>query len=88
MLELLSSHLYELFWVFAVLCVLVFYIRCKKRLRAFLLGGVTGLTTLCLLHFFGEAIGYAPSLNLTNLALSVLLGVPGAVLVMAVHFFG
>lgn len=88
MLELLSSHLYELFWTFAVLCVLVFYIRCKKRIRAFLLGCVTGITALCLLHWFGDAIGFAPSLNLTNLALSALLGVPGAALVMAVHFFG
>ena len=87
MLELLSSHLYELFWTFALLCALVFYIRCKKRIRAFLLGCVTGITALCLLHFFGDAIGYAPSLNLTNLALSALLGVPGAALVMAAHFF-
>ena len=87
MLEFLSYHLYELFWVFAVLCALIFYIRCKKRIRAFLLGCVTGLAALLLLHCFGNAIGCAPNLNTANLAVSALLGVPGAALVMASQYF-
>ncbi len=74
------GHTYLLFWTFAILCVLLFYIRHKKRIRTFLLGSVTGLASLILLHLFGDAIGYAPTLSLTNLALAVFLGIPGTAL--------
>lgn len=60
----------------AGLILLIFYIRQKKRIRTFLLGSICGVTTLTLLHFFGGFIGYAPTLNLFNLLLSAILGVP------------
>lgn len=88
MTEFLTDHLYWLFWLFAVLCALLFYLHHKKRIRAFLLGSASGITALLLLHFFGDAIGYAPSLCAANLALSALLGVPGTALLVAVHYFG
>jgi hypothetical protein len=58
-----------------------------KRIRAFLLGSVTGLASLLLLHLFGKGIGFAPTLSTANLALSALLGIPGTLLLMAAHFF-
>ena len=87
-MEFFTHHIYALFWVFAVLCMLLFYIRHKKRIRAFLLGGSAGLLSLVLLHFFGERIGHAPHFSAANLLLSVLLGVPGTLLTMAAHFWG
>ena len=85
--EFWEAHTYALLWCFAGLCALLFYMHHKKRIRAFLLGSITGLTALVLLHCFGDAIGYAPTLSTANLALSALLGVPGTALIMAAHYF-
>lgn len=86
MTEFLTNHLYALFWAFLGLCLFWLYLHHKKRIRAFLLGSVTGLASLLVLHFFGDAIGFAPTLSGTNLALSALLGVPGTALLVAAHF--
>lgn len=87
-MEFLANHTYALFWGFAALCAALFYIRHKKRIRAFLLGGASGLTALMLLHLFGDRIGYTPTLSAVNLIVAVLLGVPGTLLTMAAHFWG
>ena len=87
MTEFLFAHLYELFWALAALCLLWLYMHHRRRILAFLLGSVTGLAALILLHFYGGAIGFAPPLNLTNLACAAILGVPGTLLLMAGQFF-
>lgn len=87
MTEFLTGHLYMLLWVLAALCCLWLLMHHKKRIRAFLLGSSTGLASLLLLHFFGDVIGFAPTLSAANLALSALLGVPGTLLLMAAHYF-
>jgi hypothetical protein len=83
----LRDHLYELFWALAVLCLLWLLLHHRKRVRAFLLGSAAGLASLLLLHQFGDAIGFAPTLSLTNLTTAGLLGVPGTLLLMAAHYF-
>ena len=87
MTEFLKAHLYLLCWLLAVICYFWLLMHHKKRVRAFLLGSVTGLASLLLLHLFGESIGFAPTLSTANLILSALLGVPGTLLLMAAHFF-
>lgn len=71
----------------AALLLLFFYIRRKKRIRTFLLGGTSGLASLILLHFYGGAIGFAPTLCWFNLAVSVLLGIPGVVMLYLAELF-
>ena len=87
MTEFLTAHIYALFWALLVLCLAWFYLHHKKRIRAFLLGGASGLLSLLLLHLFGDAIGFVPSLNVVNLTVSALLGVPGTGLLAAAHYF-
>ena len=87
MTEFLTSHQYTLFWALAVLCMVWFFLHNRKRIRAMLLGSVTGLASLIAAHCFGGLIGYAPSLCAANLAVSAMLGVPGTLLILAVHFF-
>lgn len=79
-MSFLIENTYWLFWGFALLCAVLFYIRHRKRIRAFLLGSVTGLASLVLLHLFGGSIGFSPALNATNLLLSAILGIPGTAL--------
>ena len=69
---------YLLLWGFAGLCMLLFYLRQRKRIRAFLLGSSAGIVSLLLLHLFGGSI--APTLSMVNILLTVLLGVPGTLL--------
>ena len=66
---------YLLLWGFAGLCMLLFYLRQRKRIRAFLLGSVTGIVSLFALHLFGGSS--APTLSAANLLLAVFLGLPG-----------
>ena len=86
MTEFLTNHLYELFWALMILCMLWLLMHHRKRIRAMLLGSVTGLASL-LLHMFGDAIGYAPTLSAANLAVSGILGIPGTLLLAAAHYF-
>lgn len=79
-MQFLIDNTYWLFWGFALLCAAWFYIRHKKRIRTFLLGSVTGLASLVLLHLYGGSIGFSPSLCRTNILLSVIFGIPGTAL--------
>lgn len=79
-MEFLMGHCYWLLWTLGGLCAILFYLRHRKRIRAFLLGSVTGLTALVLLHFYGGAVGFVPTLCLTNLLVCTVFGIPGVAL--------
>lgn len=86
-MDLIRNHFYWLLWIAGILCFLIFYIFHKKRIRAFLLGSSTGLTTLFLLHFYGGAIGFAPTLCITNLLTCSIFGIPGVALLILTQAF-
>ncbi|HAJ98094.1 MAG TPA: hypothetical protein DCO72_10210 [Ruminococcus sp.] len=86
-MDILRMNAYWLLWGFIGLWVILFYIRHKKKIRSFLLGSATGLTSLVLLHIFGGAIGYAPTLSLTNIILCGLLGIPATVMMVLGELF-
>jgi len=84
-MEFFRNYFYILLWTLAILILIFFYIKHQKPVRTFLLGGSTGLTALFLLHFYGEALGYAPALCMTNLLTSLLFGIPGTALILLTH---
>ena len=84
-MEFFRTYLYWLLWGTGILILLIFYIKRQKPIRTFLLGSVTGLTALFLLHFYGKAIGFAPELCITNLLTSSLFGIPGTALIILTH---
>lgn len=79
-MELTENTWYMVLWGAAALCLLIFYIRRRKRIRTFLLGSVSGIGTLTVLHFWGDSIGFTPTLCLTNLLIAGFLGIPGVAL--------
>ena len=81
-MDFLRNYFYWLLWIAGILCLLIFYIFHKKRMRAFLLGSSTGLILLFLLHFYGETIGFAPTLCTTNLLTCGIFGIPGVALLI------
>ncbi len=67
-------------WAVLGLCMIIYYMRCKRRIRAVLWSVLSGTGSLLLLNFFGSGLGIAPPVNLFNLIQSWLLGIPGVVL--------
>lgn len=60
----------------AVLIMVIYYLKCKKRLRALIFGAMTGLAALFILNKFGGNFDTRLPLNAFNLAGSAVLGVP------------
>ena len=54
----------------------------KHRLAAVLCGTCSGLAALLLLHRYGGALGFEPVLNVLNLGVSAVAGIPGVLLLM------
>ena len=52
-----------------------------------LLNTVLGFMLLWLINFFGGAVGIALELSLLNALLVGFLGIPGVLLLLAIHFF-
>lgn len=86
-MDFLRNYFYWILWIAGILSLLIFYIFHKKRIRAFLLGSSTGLILLFLLHFYGSAIGFAPTLCITNLATCGIFGISGVVLLILAQAF-
>ena len=80
--------IYKVVWAILGIIMIVYYAKRKHTVSSALIGMTSGAAALVLLHYFGGYIGYAPPLNLFNTAVSLVLGIPGAVLVTAVNFFG
>lgn len=79
----------RIFWmIWGVLggIMLVYYLRRRHRIRSVLIGAGSGLLALLLVHYGGSLIGYTPALNALHLVQSVILGVPGVILMVVLHF--
>lgn len=79
----------RIFWmIWGVLggIMLVYYLRRRHRIRSILIGSGSGLLALLLVHYGGSLIGYTPALNVLHLVQSVILGVPGVILMVVLHF--
>lgn len=69
-----------------LLAMLCEYLRRKTNRRtAFLLGTGSGLSALLLVHFFGEAIGIVLPLTLCDLGISLVAGIPGVLVLIALR---
>ncbi len=52
-----------------------------------LIGMMSGSGALLLFHFYGDRLGYAPPVNLFNTAVSLIMGIPGAVMIEALNIW-
>ncbi len=81
----MNDYIFKLIWIVAGLIMLRFYARRKKTIKSAIIGMVSGAAALILLHYYGDNIGFAPPLNLFNTTVSLVMGIPGAALIMAVN---
>ncbi len=78
-----------IFWgIWGVLGSMMFlyYMRRVHKIRSFLAGACSGLLALLLVHYAGTWIGYSPALNLLHVLQAGILGVPGVILMVVLHF--
>lgn len=64
----------------------LYYMRRVHKIRSFLAGACSGLLALLLVHYAGTWIGYSPALNLLHVLQAGILGVPGVILMVVLHF--
>lgn len=81
----MNDMIYKGIWVVSAIIMIIYYARRKHTVRSALSGMLSGGAALLLLHYFGDNLGYSPPVNLFNTAVSLVLGVPGAALIMAVN---
>lgn len=73
-------------WTALGIFMIIYYLRRSHTLRSALWGMFTGFAGLILLHYFGSVLGYSPELNLFNISTAGILGIPGVVLMLIMHF--
>lgn len=66
---------------------LVFYSKCKKKFSSFLFGSISGVVLLYPLSIILGSIGYSLTTNIFTIATSVILGIPGVILVSLITIF-
>ncbi len=65
--------------------MLVYYLRRQHPIRSMLVGSLSGFIALLLVHYGGNLFGYSPPLNVLHLVQSLVLGVPGVILMTVLH---
>ena len=73
-------------WAVLGLIMLLYYLRRKRRVLSLLVGAGSGLLALLVVHYGGSLVGISPVLNPLHLVQSAVLGVPGVILMVVLHF--
>ena len=73
-------------WAVLGLIMLLYYLRRKRRVLSLLVGAGSGLLALLVVHYGGRFVGISPVLNPLHLVQSAVLGVPGVILMVVLHF--
>ena len=73
-------------WAVLGLIMLLYYLRRKRRVLSLLVGAGSGLLALLVVHYGCSLVGISPVLNPLHLVQSAVLGVPGVILMVVLHF--
>ncbi|MBQ3567290.1 MAG: pro-sigmaK processing inhibitor BofA family protein [Oscillospiraceae bacterium] len=74
-------------WIAAGIIMLKFYAKRKNTVISAFAGMISGGIALVAVHYLGSYIGITIPVNLFNTAVSLILGIPGAVFITAVNIF-
>lgn len=81
----MNEIIFKGIWAVIILIMLIYYGKRKHTVKSAFMGMFSGGTVLLLLHYFGGEFGFSPPVNLFNTIVSVVLGIPGTALIMAVN---
>ena len=71
-----TEYIFAAVCAIVILIMIIYYLKCKKRVRALIFGAVTGLAALFILNRFGGNFDTYLPLNTFNVIGSAVLGVP------------
>ncbi len=74
-------------WFFLGIIMLKIYAKRSKTTRSAFIGMMSGGASLVAVHFLGTYIGTAIPVNLFNTAVSLILGIPGTALIVAINLW-
>lgn len=73
--------------VISAVIMLIYYLRSKRPVHSAVLGMGSGAFFLLLLHFFGDYVGFSVPLNFFTGFVSLILGIPGVmILALLIRF--
>ena len=73
-------------WAVLGICMLCYYLRRKRMILSMLAGVGSGFLALLLVHYGGGFFGFSPALQVLHLVQVGVLGVPGVILMVVLHF--
>lgn len=82
----MNELIFKGIWAVLGIIMLRFYAKRKHTIISAAAGMISGSAALILLHFFGSSIGFAPQLNLFNTMVSLILGIPGVIMMAGIKF--
>lgn len=83
----MNDVIFKGIWVLLGIIMLRYYAKRKNTVKSAFFGMISGGIVLMLMHYYGNYIGFSPPLNLFNTMVSLVLGVPGVILIAAVNLF-
>lgn len=87
-----TSEIGEIIFYIAVIVsaivMIVHYLKSRKPAKTAFFGMGSGAAFLTALHFFGEYVGFSVPLNFFTAVLSLILGIPGVIIVALMERFG
>ena len=78
----METIIFWVIWALVGAIMLAYYAHTRKPFRNALIGMTTGGLGLLGVHFFGETLGIGLALNLLNTMVSLVLGLPGVVMLV------
>lgn len=67
------------------LIMLIYYFKNKKKLRCLLFGTLSGAIALIVVHYLGTYLGELVPLSGLSIAVSLILGIPGVVMLIVIN---
>lgn len=84
----LGTIIFYIAVVVSSIVMIVHYLKSSRPVKTAFLGMSSGAVFLALLHFFGEYVGFEVPMNFFTAVLSLILGIPGVLILALMSHFG
>ncbi|MCD7959065.1 MAG: pro-sigmaK processing inhibitor BofA family protein [Ruminococcus sp.] len=81
-----EGQIFWLAWCILGIGMLVYYLRRQHPIRSLFVGVCSGFAALLLVHFGGSLLGLHFPLNALHVVQATILGIPGVILMVVLHF--
>lgn len=80
---------YTIFYIFVIVVLIInfkYYRKCEKPLMSAFFGGLSGIIFLLIVSNILKLLGYKLLINYTTIVISLILGIPGVILMGTLLF--